>query len=356
MELGSAPAGSRPSTPPTGWTSASSFGERFDRLTEQLEIITGLWATPIGETFDHAGAHYTLAGAPGLPKPVQTDAQGTPRVPIIIGGHGPTPNPGAGRPFRRRVQRRLLRLRGQHHPARPGQGRLRGRRPGSRLAGLLGRARGLRRRRRGRVPAPRARPSAGIPPRLASSPFAGTVAEVIDTIGGWAAAGVAARLPAGAGPVRTSTTSRWSARRSCRPCGTPDRAVTSRRQTGVARPSITSAPGSRPSAAPSMTIFEPRIPDPITTGPAAATAASIRIGQPVGQPDRGDPAVLHAGDLDGVGHRRERHLPHVHPAADHAVDVGAGGGQHHGGRPALLARPLAGDHHAVRRRARAATW
>src|SRR6476646_7871997 len=33
-----------------------------------------------------------------------------------------------------------------------------------------------------------------------------------------------------------------------------------------------------------MTIFDPRIPDPITTGPAAATAASIRIGQPAGNP------------------------------------------------------------------------
>jgi alkanesulfonate monooxygenase SsuD/methylene tetrahydromethanopterin reductase-like flavin-dependent oxidoreductase (luciferase family) len=27
------------------------LGERFERLGEQLEIITGLWATPIGETY-----------------------------------------------------------------------------------------------------------------------------------------------------------------------------------------------------------------------------------------------------------------------------------------------------------------
>src|SRR6478752_3648908 len=66
----------------------ASFGERFDRLSEQLEIISGLWATPAGRTFDHTGAHYTLVGAPGLPKPVQTDDAGTPRVPIIIGGQG----------------------------------------------------------------------------------------------------------------------------------------------------------------------------------------------------------------------------------------------------------------------------
>ncbi len=71
----------------------TSFGQRFDRLTEQLEIITGLWATPIGGTFDHSGKHYALAGAPGLPKPVQTDANGSPRLPIIIGGHGPRRTP-----------------------------------------------------------------------------------------------------------------------------------------------------------------------------------------------------------------------------------------------------------------------
>ena len=30
-------------------------GERFDRLAEQLAIITGLWATPVGELFTFAG-------------------------------------------------------------------------------------------------------------------------------------------------------------------------------------------------------------------------------------------------------------------------------------------------------------
>ncbi|KQH78332.1 F420-dependent oxidoreductase [Mycobacterium gordonae] len=60
-----------------------SVRERFDRLSEQLAIITGLWTTPKGETFDYAGEHYTIADSPGLPKPVQN-----PHPPIVIGGTG----------------------------------------------------------------------------------------------------------------------------------------------------------------------------------------------------------------------------------------------------------------------------
>jgi F420-dependent oxidoreductase-like protein len=58
-------------------------GERFDRYTEQLEIITGLWETPSGETFSHDGKHYRLEDSPALPKPAQS-----PRPPVIIGGGG----------------------------------------------------------------------------------------------------------------------------------------------------------------------------------------------------------------------------------------------------------------------------
>ena len=42
-------------------------GERFDRLEDQLAILTGLWATPEGETFSYAGhvpLGHRLAGAP----------------------------------------------------------------------------------------------------------------------------------------------------------------------------------------------------------------------------------------------------------------------------------------------------
>src|SRR5918994_1736308 len=39
-------------------------GERFDRLEEQLAIVTGLWTTPEGERFDFDGRPYRLGGPP----------------------------------------------------------------------------------------------------------------------------------------------------------------------------------------------------------------------------------------------------------------------------------------------------
>jgi F420-dependent oxidoreductase-like protein len=62
-------------------------GERFDRFEEQLAVITGLWSTADGETFDFAGRHYRLQDSPALPKPVQRGGhRGGP--PVIIGGVG----------------------------------------------------------------------------------------------------------------------------------------------------------------------------------------------------------------------------------------------------------------------------
>jgi alkanesulfonate monooxygenase SsuD/methylene tetrahydromethanopterin reductase-like flavin-dependent oxidoreductase (luciferase family) len=58
-------------------------GERFDRLEEQLAILTGLWGTTDGETFSYTGTHYQVTDSPGLPKPAQR-----PHPPIIIGGKG----------------------------------------------------------------------------------------------------------------------------------------------------------------------------------------------------------------------------------------------------------------------------
>jgi F420-dependent oxidoreductase-like protein len=66
----------------------SSWTERFERLEEQLAIVTGLWATPVGERFSFDGKHYTLAKSPALPKPVQQ-----PRPPVIVGGHGARKTP-----------------------------------------------------------------------------------------------------------------------------------------------------------------------------------------------------------------------------------------------------------------------
>jgi F420-dependent oxidoreductase-like protein len=64
------------------------LGERFDRLTETLDILTGMWTTPVGEKFDYPGIHFTVADSPALPKPVQS-----PHPPIIIGGAGPNRTP-----------------------------------------------------------------------------------------------------------------------------------------------------------------------------------------------------------------------------------------------------------------------
>ncbi len=76
----------------TGWFEAEHsaygipfppLGERFDRLEEQLQILTGLWSTPLGESYEFRGRHYELGPGPALPKPVQR-----PHPPVIVGGLG----------------------------------------------------------------------------------------------------------------------------------------------------------------------------------------------------------------------------------------------------------------------------
>ena len=59
------------------------LGERFDRYEEQVAIVTGLWGTPPGETFDFDGKYYEISDSPALPKPVQPGG-----IPIIVGGAG----------------------------------------------------------------------------------------------------------------------------------------------------------------------------------------------------------------------------------------------------------------------------
>jgi F420-dependent oxidoreductase-like protein len=78
----------------TGWYERehAAFGipfppraERFDRLEEQLAVITGLWSGP-GYSF--AGAHYRIEDNHAPPRPVQR-----PHPPIIVGGTGPKRTP-----------------------------------------------------------------------------------------------------------------------------------------------------------------------------------------------------------------------------------------------------------------------
>jgi F420-dependent oxidoreductase-like protein len=78
----------------TGWYEAEHtaygipfppLGERFDRLEEQLEIVTGLWSAPGPYSF--SGRYYQLTDSPALPKPVQSP------VPVIVGGNGRTRTP-----------------------------------------------------------------------------------------------------------------------------------------------------------------------------------------------------------------------------------------------------------------------
>jgi F420-dependent oxidoreductase-like protein len=84
----------------TGWYAAEHrayaipFPEkRFGILEEQLEIVNGLWSTPIGESYDFAGEHYTLEDSPALPKPLQD------RLPVIVGGAGAKRTPMAAARF-----------------------------------------------------------------------------------------------------------------------------------------------------------------------------------------------------------------------------------------------------------------
>jgi F420-dependent oxidoreductase-like protein len=58
-------------------------GERFAMLEEQLEIVTGMWKTPAGQTYSFRGKHHALTESPALPKPVQQ-----PGPPVIMGGWG----------------------------------------------------------------------------------------------------------------------------------------------------------------------------------------------------------------------------------------------------------------------------
>lgn len=174
----------------TGWFEAehAAYGfpfppKRFGPFVEQLEIITGLWSTPVGETFTYDGEHYTLDAAPALPKPVQA------RIPIIIGGSGATKTPqiaarfadefNAFRASSEIVAERIARVRDAAAAT--------GRDPGSITFSLAGTtAIGATES----VIARRADDAGSTPDRLRANGYAGSPAEVVDLLGGLAALGI----------------------------------------------------------------------------------------------------------------------------------------------------------------------
>ena len=65
-----------------------SVGERFDRLEEQLEVITGLWHAAPDRGFSFDGRHYRVEDNRTPPRVIQR-----PHPPIIVGGGGPRRTP-----------------------------------------------------------------------------------------------------------------------------------------------------------------------------------------------------------------------------------------------------------------------
>ena len=87
----------------TGWYEREhqSYGipfppmrERFDRMEEAIQVITGLWTTPPGETFSFDGRFWQLDRCANFPALVQR-----PRPEIVIGGTGPRRTPLAAARF-----------------------------------------------------------------------------------------------------------------------------------------------------------------------------------------------------------------------------------------------------------------
>ena len=138
----------------TGWYEAEHtaygipfppLGERFEKLEEQLTIVTGLWATPVGRQYSFTGTHYRLVDSPALPKPLQR-----PHPPLIVGGGGARRTPRLAATFADEFNLAFLPLadtEGQFSRVRV---RLRGHRPRPRHAGPLSGSGRVLRRRRGR--------------------------------------------------------------------------------------------------------------------------------------------------------------------------------------------------------------
>ena len=157
--------------------------ERFDRFEEQLAVITGLWDTPAGETFDYDGEHYSVSDSPALPKPVQQ-----PHPPIIIGGKGRNKTP-------RLAARYAAEFNANFEPPEPTAGRFarvrevcsdNGRDPDSLIyssanAVCVGRDDAELKRRATAI--------GRAPEDLVANGYAGTVSQVVDTLGRYAEGG-----------------------------------------------------------------------------------------------------------------------------------------------------------------------
>ena len=184
-------------------------GRTLRPADEQLDILTGLWTTPVGETFDYAGTHYTVTDSPALPKPVQS-----PHPPIIIGGGGAKRTPALAAKFAVGVQHPVRAAGHAQDPVRAGGRGRRGRRPGPRLADLLGGVRGVR--RAATTPRSRAAParSAARSTSCAATPrWRAPPAEIVDKLGAFLEAGVQ-RVYLQRWTCPTSTTSSSSPPRS----------------------------------------------------------------------------------------------------------------------------------------------
>ena len=191
------------------------LGERFERLEEQFAILTGLWDTPVGETFDFDGQHYQFKDSPGA-------AQARPAAaPAAHRRRRWCQADAAARcHLRGRVQPSLL-VAGRHRgPVRPGPRRLR------RTGGVTPRRCGCRRPRpsaAGPTTAEVERRAANIgrqADELRANGLAGTPDEVVARLQEFAGHRRAVGLPPGARSRRPRPHRRCSPRKCCP--GSPD--------------------------------------------------------------------------------------------------------------------------------------
>ena len=105
-----------------------ALGHRFERLEEQLAIVTGLWATPDGERFTFEGDHYVVVDSPGPaqagPTAGSADHRGR--------GRPPADTPRLAATYASEFNLAFRSLADTARPVRAGPRRLRGRRAATR--------------------------------------------------------------------------------------------------------------------------------------------------------------------------------------------------------------------------------